>query len=264
MRFQLNGYEVYASTGGKTHVEGQPYLIFMHGAGSSHLVWSQQSRSFAYGGYNVLAIDFPAHNLSGGNALGSVEAQADWMLQVMDELGIKSASFVGHSQGGLVNLAIADKAPERVEKLVFVATAGAIPVNDMLISTAETKEQRAKSSMTSWGVGPDAHHFENSVPGFSNIGNGLRTMDLNTEGALATDLKACGGFEGGMEIAAKINCPTMCVLAGKDKMTPIKFGKKLADGLLDNTLHILPNSGHTIPTERPHELNQFLRDFLAA
>lgn len=264
MKFQLNGNEVYASTGGKAHVEGQPYLIFMHGAGSSHLVWTQQSRSFAYAGYNVLSVDFPGHNLSGGETLPSVESQADWVLEVMDELGIAKSSFVGHSQGGLVNLAIVAKAPARVEKLVFVATASAIPVNDMLVSTAETKEHRAKSSMTAWGLGPDAHHFENTVPGFSLVGNGLRTMDLNVNGALPIDLKACAKFDGGMEIATKVQCPTMCVLAGKDKMTPVKFGKKLAETLSNNTLHILPNSGHTIPVERPHELNQFLRDFLAA
>ncbi len=263
MKFQLDGNEVYASTGGRDHVKDQPYLIFMHGAGSSHLVWSQQSRSFAYAGYNVLAVDFPGHDLSGGDALLNVEAQADWILKAMDHLGIEKASFVGHSQGGLVNLAIADKAPSRIEKLAFVATAAAIPVNDMLISTAETKEGRAKSSMTAWGLGPDAHHFENTVPGFSHVGNGLRTMDLNVEGALPTDLKACAGFEGGMEIASKIKVPTMCVLAGKDKMTPVKFGKKLAETLCNNTLHVLPHSGHTIPVERPHELNQYLRDFLA-
>jgi pimeloyl-ACP methyl ester carboxylesterase len=264
MRFEIDGNEVYASTGGKDHVDGQPYLIFMHGAGSSHLVWSQQSRSFAYGGHNVLAVDFPGHDLSAGETLPNIEAQADWMLKVMDHLGIDKASFVGHSQGGLVNLSIFNKAPERVEKLIFVATAAAIPVNDMLISMSETKQHRAKSSMTAWGLGPDAHHFENSVPGFSNVGNGLRTMDLNVEEALTTDLKACAGFEGGMEIAATINIPTMCVLAAKDKMTPVKFGKKLADAMTENSLHILPNSGHTIPTERPHELNAFMRDFLAA
>ncbi len=264
MKFQLDGHEVYASTGAREHIKGQPYLIFMHGAGSSHLVWSQQSRSFAYGGYNVLAVDFPAHNLSSGDALQSVEAQADWIIKVMDHLKIKAATLVGHSQGGLVCLSIADKASKRVEKIAFVATAAAIPVNDMLISTAESKENRAKSSMTSWGLGPDAHHFENSVPGFSQVGNGLRAMDLNLEGALPTDLKACAGFEDGMAIAAKIECPTMCVLAGKDKMTPIKFGKKLADTLQQNTLHVLLNSGHTIPVEAPLELNQFLRDFLSA
>ncbi|MEM7069620.1 MAG: alpha/beta hydrolase, partial [Pseudomonadota bacterium] len=174
MKFEIDGSEAYASTGGRDHVEGQPYLIFMHGAGSSHLVWSQQSRSFAYGGYNVLAVDFPGHDLSGGVPLETVEAQAEWLIKVMDHLNIGSATLVGHSQGGLVALATVANAPERVEKIAFVATAAAIPVNDMLISTAENKEPRAKSSMTAWGLGPDAHHFENSVPGFSHIGNNLR------------------------------------------------------------------------------------------
>jgi len=264
MRFQVNGHEVYASTGGRDHVDGQPALIFMHGAGSSHLVWGQQSRSFAYAGYNVLAVDFPAHNLSAGEPLASVEDQADWMLQVMDHLKIKKATLVGHSQGGLVALSLANKAADRIEKIAFVATAAAIPVNDMLISTAETKEHRAKSSMTAWGLGPDAHLFDNTVPGFSHVGNGLRTMDLNVEGALPTDLKACNTFENGLEIAAGINCETMCVLAGKDKMTPLKFGEKLAEALPNNTLHVLPDSGHTVPVERPHELNEYLRGFLAA
>lgn len=262
MKFELNGSEVYASTGGRDHVDGQSTIVFMHGAGSSHLVWSQQSRSFAYAGYNVLAVDFPGHNLSGGDALPDVEAQAVWIGNMLDALGIAKASFVGHSQGGLVALELAATQPDRVEKAVFVATAGAIPVNDMLISTAETKEPKAKSAMTAWGHGPDAHHFDNSVPGVSNVGLGLRTMDLNPGGVVANDLKACAAYEGGYEKAAQVLCPTLCVLAGKDKMTPMKFGKKLAETLPDNTLHVIADSGHTIPAERPRELNALLREFL--
>ena len=262
MKFELNGDTVYASTGGRDHVQGQPWLILMHGSGASHLVWSQQSRSFAYGGYNVLAIDFPGHNLSGGKVLESVEDQAEWMIRIMDHLEIKSATIVGHSQGGLVALSMADRAADRVEKIVFVATAAAIPVHEMLISSAQNKQHRAKSSMTSWGLGPDAHHFENSVPGFSNVGMGLRTMDLNEMPALPADLIACNTFEGGIEIATKVQCPTLCVLAAKDKMTPLKFGKKLAEALPNNTLHVMPNSGHTIPSERPIELNALMREFL--
>ena len=262
MKFIVNGLQAYASTGGREPVEDQPWMIFMHGAGSSHLVWSQQSRSFAYGGYNVLALDFPGHNLSKGTPLTCVESQAAWLISVMNKLKIKEASLIGHSQGGLVALYAGAYYPSRVTKVVFVATAAAIPVNDMLISSAENTQPKAKSAMTAWGHGPDAHHFENSVPGFSNIGNGLRTMDLNTGKALPTDLKACAIFDGGLDMAARIKCPTMCVLADKDKMTPVKFGKKLADALPDNTLHVLEKSGHTIPTERPHELNALMREFI--
>jgi len=264
MKFKVDDQEVYASTGGREHVDGQAFIIFMHGAGSSHLVWSQQSRSFAYGGINVLAVDFPGHNLSGGELLVDVEGQADWIVAVMDHLGIEKAAFVGHSQGGLVCLELATRFTQRVERMAFVATAAAIPVGDPLIEYADGPEHLAKSAMTAWGLGPEAHHFDNTVPGFSHVGMGLRTMDLNPEGAVANDLKACKSYEGGLEKAAAVQCPTMCVLAGKDKMTPVKFGLELAEALPDNSLHVLKDSGHTIPAERPHELNEFLREFLRA
>lgn len=263
MKFQIEGAEVYASTGGKEPMNGQPWLIFLHGAGASHLVWSQQSRSFAYGGHNVLALDFPGHHLSQGSPLASVEEHSQWLLTVMDHLKIKTATLVGHSLGGLVALHFAAQHGERTDRVVFVATAAAIPVNDALIENAETTQDKAKSAMTSWGLGPDAHHFDNSVPGFSQVGSGLRTMDLNVEAALPADLKACAAFSGGLDLAEKIDCPSLCVFAGRDRMTPMKFGLKLANALKDNELHVLEHSGHTIPTECPHELNQIMRDFLA-
>jgi len=262
MRFELDGNEVYASTGGREHKDGQPWLIFLHGAGSSHLVWSQQSRSFAYAGYNVLALDFPGHNLSGGEPLKSVDEQAAWVLGVMNHLGVEKATLVGHSLGGLICLEMEHLAPGRIEKIAFVATSYRVPVGEPLLDNADNREQLAKNAMTAWGLGPEAHHFENTVPGFSHIGFGLRTMDLNPEGAVAADLHACNNYDSGEAKAAKVRCPTLCVFGGKDKMTHIKSGMKLAEALPDNTLHILKESGHTIPGERPHELNVFLREFL--
>ncbi len=262
MRFEINGSEVYVTTGGKDHQERNPWMVFLHGAGGSHLAWSQQTRSFAYNGYNVVAPDFPGHNLSAGDPLKSVEAQADWLAAVMDHLSIKSAILVGHSQGGLVCLDLSTKRPELIEKIVFVATAAAIPVNNMLTSTAEEHEPKAKEAMTSWGLGPEAHQFDNTVPGFSHIGVGLRVMDLNAEGALPADLHACDDYAGGIEVAKAIKTPTMCVMAGKDRMTPLKFGKQLSEALPNNTLHVIEKSGHMLPLEYPRELNDYIREFL--
>ena len=182
----------------------------------------------------------------------------------MEHLAIKSAIMIGHSQGGLVCLALSVKAPELIERIVFVATAAAIPVNNMLTSTAEEHEPKAKEAMTSWGLGPEAHQFDNTVPGFSHIGIGLRVMDLNAEGALPTDLHACDDYAGGVDAAQVIKVPTMCVLAGKDRMTPVKFGKQLAEALPNNTLHVIKNSGHMLPLEYPRDLNEYVREFLDA
>lgn len=263
MKIEVDGTEVHVATGGREHVVGRPFIVFLHGAGNCHLTWVSQSRALAYDDYNIIAPDMPGHNLSAGAPIEDIGAQADWYLKLLDALSCDKAVLVGHSQGGLIALEIASKAPERVAGIGFIATANAIPVNDALIGMAENKQDKAIAAMTAWGHGPEAHMHENTWPGASNITYGLEVMELNGETALATDLKACAAYEGGLEKAAALTCPTICIFAGKDKMTPVKFGKALAGALPDNELHVLNDAGHMLPVEKPRELNALLRAYLS-
>ena len=262
MYFDVNGTRTYASTGGRALQNGRPWIVFLHGAGSSHLSWVLQTRALAYDGWNVLAPDMPGHNLTGGAALSDVASMTQWVLAAMESVGCEKAVICGHSMGGLIALEMARTHPERVRALVLVATAAAIPVNNALISMAETTEFKAFQSMNSWGYGADAHMHDNTWPGGSHINFGIDMMRLNAPGTLATDLKACAGYAGGADAAAQVKCPVLCIFAGQDKMTPLKAGKALADILPARELVIVTNSGHTIPTERPREVNAAMRDFL--
>ena len=261
MRFNVNGNTVYASTGGRNRVESQQWIIFIHGAGQSHLTWSQQVRSFAYGGYNVLALDLPAHGESEGKALDNAQAMAAWVVDVMDELKIAKAHIVNHSMGGLITLELGAHYPTRVESIVFIATALTIAVNDALIEMASSAPRKAFEFMTSLGHGPDAHVFDNSVPGTSLIGSGLQIMAMNQPDALPADLIACASYKDGENNAAIISCPTMCLLASLDQMVALKFGRKLGDALANNVSHVYDGAGHMLPGERPREINARLRQF---
>jgi pimeloyl-ACP methyl ester carboxylesterase len=68
------------------------------------LCWGLQSRYFAYHGWNVLAVDLPGHGRSGGGALPSVAAIADWIPSMLDAAGVGKAALVGHSLGALAML----------------------------------------------------------------------------------------------------------------------------------------------------------------
>ena len=262
MRVQLNGEEAYFSTGGRKHVEGRPFVIFLHGAGFSHLSFSQQTRAMAYDGYNIIAPDFPGHNLSSGAPLTSIINQAKWALELMSAVKCESAMVVGHSQGGLVALELARLAPERVAAIGFIATAAAIPVNDALIDLADKDHPAAVKAMVDWGHGRDAHMHENAWPGASNIFLGVEVMEQSDPAALLTDLRACNNYKGGMHAAAAIQCPTLCILADSDRMVGLKGGRALAAALGNNECHVLSNSGHMLPTERPRQINAMLRAFL--
>ncbi|MFK5981226.1 MAG: alpha/beta hydrolase [Rhizobiaceae bacterium] len=261
MQFEVNGSKVFASTGGREHTEGQPWVLFLHGAGNCHLTWTQQVRSFAYNGYNVLAPDMPGHNLSDGEPIFGIEAQAEWLIGVMDALNIDQAHLVGHSQGGIIALEAAILAPSKIVSITFVATAAAIPANPALIEMAEENPEKAFNLMVSWGSGTSAHTHDNSVPGVSLIDAGLRVMGLNAPEALATDLRSCASYENGVASAQKLTCPSLCIFAKLDKMTPVRSGRVLAENLTNNELHVLDGVGHTLPLEKPQEVNQLIKNF---
>ena len=72
MSIKLDKTDYYAYTANHAPADDRDTIVFVHGAAMDHSVWSHQSRYFAYHGYNVLAVDLPGHNLSGGALLGEI------------------------------------------------------------------------------------------------------------------------------------------------------------------------------------------------
>ena len=119
MKFKVNGNEVFASTGGRPFDKKKPLIIFVHGSGLTHMTWVLQTRYFAFHGYSVLALDMPGHGLSGGKSLKSIEEMADWVNDVIDAVGYKEASLVGHSQGCLVTVECTARYQKKNKNLKF-------------------------------------------------------------------------------------------------------------------------------------------------
>ena len=263
MKHELDGASIHIATGGVDFDPQGHVLVFLHGSGQNHLTWVLQSRFFAHRGYAVLAPDFPGHGLSGGAPLTSIEAHANWLIRLLDQLGIGSATLIGHSQGVLVAMEAASRYADRINALALIAGALAIPVNDMLVETALAKPAKAARMMTSWGHGPAAHKFDNTQPGHAFLGFGRRVMEMNDPAALHADLVACNNYVRGKDAAASISQPTLCLLAEKDKMTPAKFGRKMADSITGATAVTIEDAGHFLPAEFPLEVNNALSGFLS-
>ena len=151
MKFKVNGNEVFASTGGRPFDKNKPLIIFVHGSGLTHMTWVLQTRYFAFHGYTCLALDMPGHGLSAGKSLKSIEDMADWINSVIDAVGFKEASLVGHSQGCLVTIECTARYPEKIKTLSLMGGAGAIPMNPELLALAE--KWRSKSSRFNDGLG---------------------------------------------------------------------------------------------------------------
>ena len=264
MKIDVNGTQAFASTGGRDFDPKAEAILFVHGSGQSHLSYILQSRFFANRSYAVLSPDMPAHGLSDGDPLMTIEAQADWHADLLDAAGVKTAHVVGHSQGGLIGLELARRHGSKVKSLSFVATALAIPVNDALIDMAKNKEARAIDMMTDWGHGRLGHMHDNTTPGNTHLYFGRELMAANETGALHADLVACNEYKDGAVAAAEVNCPTHVTLGQKDKMTPMKFGMKLAEAVGCSNPTVVAGAGHMLPSEHPFEVNRAVRKLIEA
>lgn len=258
MELQVNGVNTYAATGGKEFDSNLPTVLFLHGSGMDHRAWALQTRWFAFHGYSVLAPDFPGHSLSSGEPLESIEAMGAWLVDFLNAADVEKAHVVGHSQGFLTALELANKASDKVLSLTGVGTAAAIPVNPALIETAQASAAKAADMMLQWGFGPGAQYGVSAVPGMQPIAIGHKIMSKNP---LATDLIACANYDGGMAVAESLDIPSYLILAGKDRMTPLKAGKALGVAL-KSQVTVLPRHGHMLPVEAPKETLQALRDFV--
>jgi pimeloyl-ACP methyl ester carboxylesterase len=260
MKLLVNGEQTHVATGGKDFDTNLPTVVFLHGSGLDHRSWALQTRWFAYNGFGVLAPDFPGHSLSAGEPLAKIEESGEWLANFLDAAGVDSAHIVGHSQGFLSALEFAAAQPQRVKSLIGVGTAAAIPVNPMLIETAKKSSVKAAEMMLQWGFGSQMHMGCSPTPGMQPIAIGRQIMSANP---LAVDLQSCADYLLGGDAVAKIKCPCAMILAGQDKMTPLKAGLKIAE-TLGAKLTILKDFGHMLPMEAPKEVLVALREFIVA
>lgn len=258
MKLLVNGAQTHIATGGKDFDASLPTVVFLHGSGLDHRSWALQTRWFAYNGFGVLAPDFPAHSLSAGEPLTTIEASGQWLVDFLDAAGVERAHIIGHSQGFLSALELAAANPQRVKSLIGVGTAAAIPVNPMLIDTAKKSSVKAAEMMLQWGFGSQIHMGMSPTPGMQPIAVGRQIMGANP---LAEDLQSCADYSGGDAAVDKIKAPCSMILAGQDKMTPMKAGLKVADSL-SAELTILKEYGHMLPIEAPKKVLMALREFI--
>ena len=220
MLLRAGGRDVYAYTGVRPRIPSQPTIVFLHGAAHDHGVWAWQSRYFAHHGRNVLAVDLPGHGRSGGPALASVEAIADWMPTLLDAAGASTATLVGHSLGALAALQCAATHPSRVERIVLVGPAAPMTVSDELLDAARRDDHVAYEMINSWSFSASRQLGGNAVPGVWMTGNAMRLMERNAPGVLAADLTACHAYANALAAAATVRCPALVVIGARDIMAP--------------------------------------------
>jgi pimeloyl-ACP methyl ester carboxylesterase len=269
MRLNVQGREAYAYTGGKPFDAALPCVVFVHGALHDHSAWTLLARWFAHHGHGVLAVDLPGHGRSAGPPPESVEAAADWLLALLDAVGVERAAFAGHSLGSLIALEAAARAPERAAQLAMIGTAYPMKVSEALLTTARERPLAAIDMVNAFSFSTHAAKPSFPGPGMWLHGSNRALMRRTLAGRTGLDpargvnlfehdFQLCDRYARGLQAAATVRCPVHFILGDRDQMTSPKGTRELAAALHAHAVS-LP-SGHNLMAEVPDALLRSLRE----
>ena len=256
MIFQIENKIVHASDAGQGIDKSRDTIVFLHGSGLTHIVWSLTEQFFSNKKYNVLSLDLPGHGNSEGPCLDSIEKIANWLEKIFIELNLDKIIIVGHSQGCLEALEYSYKYKSRLKKIVFIGGSYRMPVNNDLINLALNGDSDAVKLMMKW-----SYESSKKFIGGNPIERIIQSSKDISE-ILAVDLIACNNYSKGSEAAKTIECPTMLIFGELDKMVNLEAGKKFANLIKDSTTYIINGSGHMIMIEKAFEMREKILEFL--
>jgi pimeloyl-ACP methyl ester carboxylesterase len=232
---------------------GRPPLVLIHGAGGNHLHWPPRIRRLQ--GWTVYALDLPGHGGSRGPGQSTIIGYRQAVEAWADALGLPPVVPVGHSMGGAIAISLALDAPARVAGLVLVGTGARLRVHPMLLEATRPGGAAADvltGLMSTW-------YAAGASPRIRDLT--ARTLASVEPAVLHGDFVACDSFDVMSRLDA-IDRPALVVVGEDDQMTPVKYGRYLADRLARAQLEIVPGAGHMVMLEQPAAVERSLAGWL--
>lgn len=260
MRARCNDLDVAWFEAGR----GEP-LVLVHGLGDDHRAWRRSLPDLVLR-HRVILYDLRGHGeTSLGAPEGTLTQLGDDLRALMDALGLDSVSVAGFSLGGTIAMRLAIDHPERVSRLVLVATSSRVGR-----TAAEWYAERA--ALVSGGdprlretLDRDTADVYAESPGELEDGLLIRrqsTADPRGYGNACAAMAALNAAPLDPELE-RISAPTLIVASDLDKHCPPKAAQIIAAGIPGSRLEIMAGAGHPIPVEKPRELAGLINSFLA-
>lgn len=271
-RRRLNGHELHYVHGG----DGPP-LVFLHGVLGSHQVWARLAEEMS-GTHHVVAPDLFGHGMS-AKPMGdySLGGHAGVVRDLLDSLGLREVTLVGHSLGGGIAMEFTYLFPDRVRGLVLVASGGlgrevnlllrapTMPGAELLLPMVASGFARRQGNALARGL------KMLGVKGSTDVAEAWHGFEQLADGAgrrafLAT-IRSVVGPDGqrvsAVELLPRLQVPTLVVWGDRDRMIPLSHARAAVEKMPDARLVVFEKAGHFPHLDAPERFAELMREFAA-
>jgi len=253
---------------------GEHELVLLHGQPGAAADWDAvMARLPAQ--LHAVAVDRPGYGASERQAAGFT-ANAQAVLDDLDERGVDTAVLVGHSWAGGVALQAAALAPHRVKAVVLLAGVGpgSVGIVDWLLAAPVFGPLSAQlmwrwtpwiaRTRLSWLSRRHGRPLYPGERGFLQVwgqkGGGVEPLWR----AFLTEQRALLSELADLEAALpSIGVPVLLLADPADQIVPIMTAQRLESELPDARLRLVEHAGHDLPRRAPGAVAQAITEFLA-
>jgi esterase len=251
-------------------------VILLHGYAETMAVWDDVAMDLARE-FRVIAIDQRGHGETGlaPDHDYSRNSQMEDLELVVEHLGLRQVTLVGHAMGGANAICYAAEHPEAVTALIVVETAPEVLRSGIeglrrLLATQEefssideaietfrefmpyaTHEQLERRVRASLAEGDSGSYVWSFDPVFRDPL--ARPPDPDPGQRRLADLWDC---------ADRVQCPTMIVRGAETDMLTPEAIQRIHRRIVGSRVSLIEDAGHNVPTDQPANLALNIREFL--
>jgi pimeloyl-ACP methyl ester carboxylesterase len=250
----VNGQQIsYTDSGGDADA-----IIFSHGFLMDGSMFDSQVAA-ARDEFRCVTWDQRGHGGTPAPGPFTYWDSADDALALLTHLGISRATFAGMSQGGMVSLRAALRAPDRVRGLILIDTQAGLEDPEALPLYEAMQEEWVAN-------GPAA--VQETVAALI-LGSGIDAQDWYAKWGAADRAAFSEAFRTLVDRdditgrLAEITQPTLIIHGSEDAAIPMWRAEQLRDGIPDvRGLVVVEGAGHASNVSHPEPVNRALLDFL--
>lgn len=253
----------------KVFGNGEKPMLFAHGYGCDQKMWRYITPAFQ-GEYKIVLFD---HIGFGGSDVStysiskyhSLQAYADDVLEICEELDLQDVIYVGHSVSAMIGVLASNKQPERFSKLVLIGPSPCYIDDDNY--TGGFSEESINGLIKS--LESDYLTWANNIapvimgnPDKPELGQELASSFCSSDIEVAKDFARITFLSDNRSDLPRVTTDTLILQCSEDVIAPEAVGKYVHQHIAGSKFEQMQAVGHCPNLSAPEETIAKIKDFI--